>query len=185
MTRAVRLFSFSFSFFSLFCFLFSTSSSSLPAFSPAVCCNGGRRISTASCRSQWAAPGLNRELQIAVGSAGHQRGQRRNSTGELLSGAGSAGPWRPEKNAGRYVRKNVRRNARKNVRKYVRKEYQKICQKKCQKRTSREMSVKNVGRNFRKACRRRTPEEMSEKNVKRNGKKNFRKEYQKICQTER
>ena len=84
-----------------------------------------------SCRSQWAAPDLNTELQIAVGSA------RR----ELASGVGSAGPGPAEKicqkicqkecqkicrkicktcsKAGRYGRKNVRRYVKRYVRMFV------------------------------------------------------------------
>ena len=33
-----------------------------------------RQLYVAKCRSQWAAPGFNRQLQIAVGSAGPQQG---------------------------------------------------------------------------------------------------------------
>ena len=38
--------------------------------------SGHSRTSTASSRSQWALPDLNRELQIAVGTAGPQRPDR-------------------------------------------------------------------------------------------------------------
>ena len=38
--------------------------------------SGHCRTSTASCRSQWALPDLNRELQIPVGTAGPQRPDR-------------------------------------------------------------------------------------------------------------
>ena len=57
-----------------------------------------RQMSTWTSRLQWAAPGLNSELQIAVGSAGPQQrapdcsGQRRTLTGGLWSGLGNAGP---------------------------------------------------------------------------------------------
>ena len=74
------------------------------------------QMSTWTSRLQWAAPDLNRELQIAVGSAGPQpgssgadwatpgltrgalerTGQRRTSPGDLPSGVGSAGPQLPE-----------------------------------------------------------------------------------------
>ena len=97
-----------------------------------------RQMSTWTSRVQWAAPDLNSELQIAVGSAGPQPGS---------SGAGNAGPhpgssgadWAtpdltrgpPERSgqcrtsaARRYVRRCVRnmseKNVRKNVRRYVR-----------------------------------------------------------------
>eukprot|EP00435_Cladocopium_sp_Y103_P049330 s805_g14.t2 len=53
--------------------------------------SGQRRTSTASSRSQWATPVLNRELQIPVGNAGPQprapdpSGQRRTSTASSRS----------------------------------------------------------------------------------------------------
>ena len=103
---------------------------------------GQRQISTWSSRLQWAAPDLNSELQIAVGSAGPQQrapdcsGQRRTSSAGLRSGLGNAGPhpgssraeWAApdlscQKICQIYVRnmseKNVRRYVTKNVRRYV------------------------------------------------------------------
>ena len=111
----------------------------------------------ASCMLQWAAPDLNCKLQIAVGSAGPQRGapdcsgQRRTSTGSFRAEWG-AGPQRPARNARRYVRKNVRRYVRKNVRRYVRRYFRKECQKICQNRMSEDMSEKNVRKYVRKEC---------------------------------
>ena len=89
--------------------------------SSAVCCNGQRRISTASCRSQWAAPGLNRELKITAGSVG------------------SAGPHQPEKRCQKIGQERVSKNmsewmSEKNVVKCVGEECQKICQKEFQKK---------------------------------------------------
>ena len=86
----------------------SFSPSSSPASSAALC-----------CRAQRAAPDLNCKLQSALGITGPRqgapKGQRRTSTGELLSGVRSAGP-RP----GSICQKECQ------------KKRQKICQKKCQ-----------------------------------------------------
>ena len=101
---------------------------------------GQRQTSIGSSRLQWVAPDFNRELQIAMGSAGPHpgapdcSGQRRASPTELPSGVGSAGPhpessraeWAApdlpsqKKDARIYVRMNVKRNVRKNIRRYVR-----------------------------------------------------------------
>ena len=119
----------SFSFFSL-----SSFSSFLSSFCRHLC-----QTWTRSFRLQWAAPDLNRELQIAVGSAGLQQ-IAVDSTGPHPGGSGAdwatpdltRGP--PERSgqrrtsaARRYVRwyvknmseKNARRYARRNVRRYV------------------------------------------------------------------
>ena len=76
-------------------------------------CSGQRRTSTGSSRLQWAAPDLNRELQIAVGSAGPHPG-------------GSRAEWAaPDLSCQKICQKICQ--------KYVSQECQKICQKKCQK----------------------------------------------------
>ena len=83
-------FFFFFFFFCFFCFFFFFFFFS----------SGQRRTSTESFRSQWAAPDLNRELQIAVGSAGPQRqlaaadrsGQRR-TVGSARPQQGDAAKW--------------------------------------------------------------------------------------------
>ena len=112
-----------------------------------------RQMSTWTSRLQWAAPGLNRELQIAVGSAGPQpgssgadwatpdltrgaperTGQRRTSTGDLPSGVGSAGPQLPEDMSEEMSKDMSEKSVRRYVRRNVRKACQKICQKKCPK----------------------------------------------------
>ena len=96
-----------------------------------------RQMSTWTSRVQWAMPDLNREFQIAVGSADLNRGapkrtgQRRTSTGELQSGLGNAGPqpgsskadWAtPDLNQGAPERSGQRRTsaARRYVRRCVR-----------------------------------------------------------------
>ena len=108
-----------------------------------------RQMLRGTSRVQWAMPELNREVKMAVGSAGPQpgsskadwampdlnwgapkrTGQCRTSTGELQSGLGNAGPqpgtfewigqWRISA-ASRYVRRCVRNMSEKNVRKNVR-----------------------------------------------------------------
>ena len=142
----------------------------------------------ASCMLQWAALDLNCKLQIALGSAGPQRGapdcsgQRRTSTGELPSGVGSDGPhpgasraeWAApdlscqKKMTENMSANNVRINANRNVRKYVRKERRKICQKKYQKKCQ-------------KICQIRTSEDMSKEMSENMSKKNVRKLWQKTC----
>ena len=126
--RAVLRFSSSFSSSS-----WSSSSFSSPSFSPALCCNGQRRISTASCRSQWAAPGLDR-------GASERSGRPRTSAAR-------------KNNARRYVRRNVRRHARKNVRRYVKKECQKVSEE-ISIEMPENMSTKNARRYARKNIRR-------------------------------
>ena len=112
-----------------------------------------RQMSTWTSRVQWAMPDLNREFQIAVGSADLNRGapkrtgQRRTSTGELQSGLGNAGPqpgsstadWAtPDLNQGAPERSGQRRTSA--ARRYVR-------------RCVRNMSEKNVRRNVRRNVR--------------------------------
>ena len=100
-----------------------------------------RQMSTWTSRLQWAAPDLNSELQIAVGSAGPQQrapdcsAQRRTSTGELWSGLGHAGPH-PGTSRAEWAAPDLscQKICQKMCQKYVRKECQKICQKKCQKK---------------------------------------------------
>ena len=92
---------------------------------------GLRRIPAGNSRLQWAALGLNRELQIAVGSAGPHRGVRERSSRvewaalDLDRGA--------SERSGQRQTLAVCHNARRYVRNYVRKEGQKILQKECQK----------------------------------------------------
>ena len=117
-----------------------------------------RQMSTWTSRLQWAAPGLNSELQIAVGSADLNRGalertgQRWTSPGELWSGLGNAGPqpggsgadWAtPDLTRGPPERSGQRRTsaARRYVRRYVR-------------RCARNMSERNVRRYVRRNVRR-------------------------------
>ena len=52
--------------------------------------SGHCRTSTASCRSQWALPDLNRDFQVAVGTAGPQ--PRAPDPSELQIPVGTAGP---------------------------------------------------------------------------------------------
>ena len=130
-----------------------------------------RQTSTRTSRLQWAAPGLNSEPQIAVGSAGPQPGG---------CGLGNAGPqpggsgadWAtpdltrgpPERSGQRRtsaarrcvrymseknVRKNVRRYVRRNVRKYVKRNVRRYV-----KRYVRNMPDKNVRRYVRRNVRR-------------------------------
>ena len=82
------------------------------------------RIATASSRSQWALPDLNRELQISVGTAGPR------PRAPDLSGHGRAVPT-PE-NARIDDRKNVKIDAREIQRERQHK-CQKVCQIECQK----------------------------------------------------
>ena len=89
---------------------------------------------------QWAAPDLNSEPQIAVGSAGphpgalERTGQRRTSPGDLPSGVGSPGPQLPEN--------------------------MKICQKMCQKKMSEDMS-KEMSEDMSKNMSKEMSEDMS------------------------
>ena len=125
----------------------AASSSSSASSSSAVCCNGQPRISTASCRSQWAAG-------PQPGSQDYN-GQRRTSTGELASGVGSAGPH-PGSSRAEWAAPDLT-SQKKEVRRYVRKcqkECQKKCQKKCQKRMSEDMSEKDVRKYVRQECQR-------------------------------
>ena len=117
---------------------------------------------------QWAAPDLNSELQIAVGSAGPQpgssgadwarpdltrgalerTGQRRTSPGQLPSGVGSAGPQLPEDMSG---------------------DVSEICQKRMSEEMSEEMSERmfeDMSEDMSK--------DMSEKNVRRYVRRNVR-----------
>ena len=75
----------------------------------------------ASFTLQWAAPDLNCKLQIAVGSAGPQRGARERWAAPDLS--------RKEQNARRYVRKYARKNVRRYVRKHVRRNVRRYVRK--------------------------------------------------------
>ena len=109
----------------------SSASSASSASSPAA--------SSSQSRSQWAQPDLhrewdlelNRELQIAVGTAGPQprlpgrSGHCRTSTAtsrsqRALPDLNGKARKNVRKNVRRYARQNVRRYARKNVRRYVR-----------------------------------------------------------------
>ena len=119
-----------------------------------------RRTSTRSVRSQWAAPDLNKECQIAdcsgqrrtsTGSSRLQwaalgltrgvperSGQRRTSPGELPSGVGSAGPHQPED---------------------MSKDLSEICQTRMSEDMSKDMSIEMSDM---KKCQKRTSERMSE-----------------------
>ena len=88
-----------------------------------------RQMSTWTSRLQWAAPDLNRELQIAVGSAGPQPGRRRTSPAGPHPGTSRAEWAAPDLSC----QKICQKMCQKYVRKECQKECQKICQKKCQK----------------------------------------------------
>ena len=128
-----------------------------PSSPPALCCNGQCRISIASCRSQWAALGLNKAGQIPVGSAGPQPGssQAAWAAPDLTRGAperrGQHGTSSATKKMSEECQKicqkrtsedMLEKDVRRNVRKYVRKGCRKICQKICQKRMSEDMLEK-------------------------------------------
>ena len=139
-------------------------------FAVVFCCNGQRRISIATCRSQWAAPGLKGELVRGVGSAGPQRGapdcgqRRAGSAGARLpSGVGSAGP-RPGSFRAGWAAPVLSRQKRcqKERQKIGQKKCQKICQKKCPKKCQKIRSEKKVRRYARRYVRR---------NVRRNARK--------------
>ena len=121
------------------------------------------RMSTWTSRLQWAAPVLNRELQVAVGSAGPQpgscgadwatpdltrralerTGQRRTSPGDLPSGVGSAGPQLPED---------------------MSEDVSEICQKRMSESMSEDMS-EEMSENMSKEMFEDMSKDMSEKNV--------------------
>ena len=112
-----------------------------------------RQMSTWTSRVQWAAPDLNSELQIAVGSAGPQpgssgadwatpdltrgarerSGQRRTSPGDLPSGVGSAGPQLPED---------------------MSEDVSEICQKRMSEHMSENVSDQNVRKHVKRYVRR-------------------------------
>ena len=146
-----------------------------------------RQMSTWTSRVQWATPGLNSELQIAVGSAGPQQrtpdcsGQCRTSTGELWSGLGNAGPlpgssgadWAtPDLNRGALERIGQRRtspgdlpsgvgSAGPQLPEDMSKDVSEICQKRMSERMSEDMSED-------------MSKDMSEKNVRKNVRRNVR-----------
>ena len=117
--------------------------------------SGHCRTSTASSRSQWALPDLNRELQIPVGTAGPQprapdrSGHCRTSTATSRSqwalpdlnrdfqiAVGTAGPQREEKMSDRMsedMSEDMPEECQKECQKICQTECQKICQKECQK----------------------------------------------------
>ena len=70
--------------------------------------SGHSRTSTASSRSQWALPDLNRELQIAVGTAGPQPRLPGRSGHCRTSTATSRSQWALPDLNGKNVRKDVR-----------------------------------------------------------------------------
>ena len=102
-----------------------------------------RQTSTWTSRLQWAAPGLNSELQIAVGSAGPQQ-RAPDCSGQRRASGGPGADWAtPDLNRGalersgedrtsaarRCVRRCVRNMLEKNVKRYVRNECQKECRR--------------------------------------------------------
>ena len=119
-----------------------SSSSPSPCLRPTSLCRHFvhllRQLYVARCRWQWAAPDLNREVDM--GSTGPQQGgsdasgQRRTSTGELQIAVGSAGHHPGGSGADWAMPDLTSQNiCQKICQKYVRQECQKICQKKCQK----------------------------------------------------
>ena len=128
-----------------------------------------RQMSTWTSRVQWAAPDLNRELQIAVGSAGPQpgssgadwatpdlnrgalerTGQRRTSTGDLPSGVGSAGPQLPED-----MSEDVSEICQKRMPERMSEEMSERMSEDMSEDMSKDMSEKNVRRNVRRYARR-------------------------------
>ena len=70
--------------------------------------SGHCRISTASCRSQWALPDLNRDFQVAVGTAGPQPRLPARSGHCRTSTATSRSQWALPDLNGKNVRKDVR-----------------------------------------------------------------------------
>ena len=133
-----------------------------------------RQTSTWTSRLRWAAPDLNSELQIAVGSAGPQQrapdcsGQRRTSPGELPSGLGSAGPHPGSSRAdwavpGLSGQKIFQKICQKRMSETMQKKCQKICHEICQKRMSERMSE-----DMSEEMSEDMSIEMSERNVKKN-----------------
>ena len=124
-------------------------------------CSRQRRASTGRFRSQWAAPGLNRELQIAECSAGPQpgapdcSGQRRASCRGLPSGVGSAGPH-PGSSPMEWAVPDL--TSQKIYQKIYQKEISEICQTRMSEDISEDMSIKmsnniskkNIGKNIKR-----------------------------------
>ena len=80
--------------------------------------SGHCRTSTASCRSQWALPDLNRDFQIAVGTAGPQREECQK---------------RCQIECQKICQIECQKACQKECQKTCQTECQKICQKECQK----------------------------------------------------
>ena len=158
-----------------------------------------RQMSTWTSRLQWAAPDLNSELQIAVGTAGPQQrapdcsGQRRTSTGELWSGLGNAGPqpgssgadWAtPDLNRGALERTGQRRtspgdlpsgvgSAGPQLPEDMSEDVSEICQKRMSERMSEDMS-EEMSENMSKDMSEDMSKDMSEKNARKNVRRNVR-----------
>ena len=167
-----------------------------------------RQMSTWTSRVQWVAPDLNKELQIAVGSAGPQPGSSGADWATPAPQPGSSGAeWAtpdltrgpPERSgqrrasaARRYVRrcvrnmseknvrKNVRRYVRRNVRKYV-KRYVRRYVKRYIRRYVKRYVRRYVRRNVRRNVRRYVRRNVR-RNVRRYVRRYVRKECQNICQ---
>ena len=103
--------------------------------------SGHSRTSTASSRSQWALPGLNRELQIAVGTAGPQPRLPGRSGHCRTSTATSRLQWAlPDLNRDFQIAVGTAGPQREECQKRCQIECQKICQIECQKECQKRMS---------------------------------------------
>ena len=201
--RALLLLFLLFFFFLFFFFFFLLVFADILAVLFARC----RQMSRWTSRLQWAAPDLNRELQIAVGSAGPQQrapdcsGQRRTSTGErtgqrrtstgLWSGLGNAGPqpgssgadWAtPGLTQGPPERSGQRRTSA--ARRYVRRCVRNMSEKNVRKNVRRYVK-RNVRKYVKRYVRRyvkRYVRKYVKRYVRRYVKRYVRKECQKKCQ---